>query len=236
MTSSERASGTLTASVFSSGAEIHLRGRFNASEKIVPVISQGVRQPANELVVQWTAESGSSAQLPRPGQPVQFYTVVGGVLHIAKGEVIKLSDAPSLSIRSKVEEYCLAIPLRRHPRYHAFGRLQLAEPAAAAVNQQEPPQPMDISLGGFGATVAGGEWRSGQELAFQLQLWVDVNGRPAEVFSQLELGGSAIIRNTAPGTVAGTTHIGAQFQELAAARQATLELWLAACAAYLRQT
>ena len=95
-----KTSGVKTTDVFRAGIEMHLRGRFSASEKIVPMVRLGVQKPRHELVIQWAERVSNQAHLPRLSQEVQFYAVMGGVLHIANGEVSKLSEGRLPRIRS----------------------------------------------------------------------------------------------------------------------------------------
>lgn len=228
-------SGLLTADVFCSGTNVHLRGRFSASEKIVPVVCMGVQGPRDELVIQWTEESSSQAHLPRLGQDVQFYAIIGGVLHIAKGEIIKLSEGRLPRIRSNVEQYCLVVPLRKHARYQVLGQVRLGEAGDAKAYRQKQPHAMNISQGGFGVTTPDRHWQLNQEIGFQFVLWVGIDDEPSDEFPQLAMHGRAIIRNIRPAARKGAVSLGLQFVTISESQLATLELWLLAHAAFLRE-
>jgi hypothetical protein len=231
----DEASGIRTADIFRAGTNIHLRGRFSALENIVPVVCQGVQQPGHEIVIQWTEESSNQAHLPRVGQQVQFYTMTGGVLYVAKGQIVKLSEGRLPRIRSNVEQTCLAVPLRKHARYQVLGQVRLGEPGDKQAYRQKQLHGMDISLGGFGLEAPDRGWQVGQETGIQIVVWVGIDGQPADDFPQLELQGRAIIRNVRPEAKAGTVSLGLQFAEITESQLATLELWLLAHTAYLRE-
>ncbi|MBN2081013.1 PilZ domain-containing protein [bacterium] len=235
MADSNKAGGAVTAEVFKTGAQVHLRGHLGSAEKMVPVMCMGVQGPEKELVVQWTEDSSEQAHLPQPGLAVQFYTVATGVMYIARGQVVNLSDGRLPRIRNKIDAVCLAVPLRQSPRYLVQGQVRIGEPGDNTAYRQNQPHAMDISLGGFGIQVHNRGWLAGQETGFQLKIWVDRGGQPDPAMPELQLHGRITIRAVRPSDSPQLVNLGAEITELSRSQLNTLQMWLAAHEIYLRE-
>jgi len=235
MADQNKAGGAVTADVFKTGAQIHLRGHLGSAETMVPVLCMGVQGPEKELVVQWTEESEEQAHQPKPGLGVQFYTVVVGVMYVARGTVAGLSDGRLPRIRNQVDQLCLAVKLRQNPRYAVHGQVRLGEPGDNTAYRQNQPHAMDVSLGGFGIQVQNRGWKVDQETGFQLKLWLDRDGQPDLGMPQLQLHGRITIRAVRSSDSPQLVKLGVEFTELSQAQLNTLRMWLTAHEIYLRE-
>ncbi len=226
--------GATTAEVFSAGIPVHLRVRFGGLERMVPATCQGIGTAGDELVLVWTEEAAAQANPPRKGQELQCYTLVEGVLYVVDAQVTGLSDDTPPRINCAVPATCHATPLRRHQRYQVQGELSIGEPEDENYYCHNQPQPMDLSLGGFGSELPAGDWQVGDEASFHLKVWVDINGRAAVEHPVLQLNGRAAIRNIRPDENGGMVFVGLEYVGLPELQQASLHLWLSAHSSFMR--
>jgi hypothetical protein len=202
---------------------------------MLPVICQGVQNPGHSLIVQWTEEAASAGPLPRIGQEVQFYAMNAGVLHVAKGQIVDLAEGRLPRIRSSTTASCIAVPLRRYPRYRVLGQLRVGAEGDPQACRQPEPQAMDLSRGGLGTTVSTLGFEVGTVVEFHLEAWVARDGEAQLDIPPLQLEGRAEIRRCSQGETKEALELGLRFHELSAQQDRTIEVWLAAHAAQLRQ-
>lgn len=220
--------------MFSAGIPVHLRVRFGGLERMVPATSHGTSSAAGELVLEWSKEAAAQANPPRKGQALECYTLHDGVLYVVDAEVTEVTaDSPPL-INCAVNPLCRATPLRRHQRYQVQGELSVGEPGDENYYCHNQPQPMDLSLGGFGTELPSGDWEPGNEALFHLKAWVDINGRAAVEHPVLQLNGRAAIRNVRPEPESDMVFVGLEFVDMAELQVASLHLWLSAHASFMR--
>lgn len=226
--------GATTAEVFSPGIAVHLRVRFGGLERMVPATCQGVGPADDELVLVWSEEAAAQANPPRKGQELQCYTLVDGVLYMVDAQVTGLTDDSPPRINCAVSSTCHATPLRRHQRFQVQGELSIGEPDDENYYCHNQPQPMDLSLGGFGSELPAGDWQVGDEAICHLKVWVDIHGRAAVEHPVLQLNGRAAIRNVRPDENGGMVFVGLEFVGLPELQAASLHLWLVAHASFMR--
>jgi len=235
MSVSGRAETAVTQMVYTPGKTIHLRAHLGDAERMLPVICQGVQNPGHSLIVQWTEEAASAGPLPAIGQAVQFYAMNAGVLHVAKGQIIHMAEGRLPRIRSRTTASCIAVPLRRYPRYRVLGMLRLGAADDPQACRQPEPTVMDLSRGGLGTTVSELALEVGAVVEFQLEAWVARGGEPQLDIPPLELHGRAEIRRCSQGETRDALELGLRFYELSEQQDHSIEVWLAAHAAQLRE-
>lgn len=236
MSVSVRAATAVTQDVYTPGRTIHLRAYLGDAERILPVICQGVQDPDHSLIVQWTEEAAAASRPPEVGQEVQFYAMRAGVLHVAKGQITSMAEGRLPRIRSRASASCIAVPLRNYPRYRVMGQLRLGEADDPQAYRQPQPLPMNLSQGGLGTAVADRDWQPGAVVDFHLRAWVARGDEPQPEFPPLEISGCAEIRKVLPGETAEAVELGLRFCDLTAEQDRSIELWLAANAAQLRES
>lgn len=235
MSVSARAETAVTQTVYIPGKTIHLRAHLGDAERMLPVVCQGVQDPGHSLIVQWTEEAASAGPLPEIGQEVQFYAMNAGVLHVAKGQIIDMAEGRLPRIRSRTTASCIAVPLRRYPRYQVMGMLRLGADEDPQACRQPQPTAMDLSRGGLGTTISELSFEVGAVVEFQLEIWVARGGEPQLDIPPLELHGRAEIRRRSQGDTKDALELGLRFYDLSEQQDRTMEVWLAAHAAQLRQ-
>lgn len=220
-----------TTSVFTTGTAVYLRRRTAGMEKIVQARCVGFG--LNRLILQW-AESDAADLLPRPDEEVTCQALQHGVLLIAKGTVDDITPGRSPRIHITVEQRCVAVPLRKWPRYTVAGRLSLREPAGGTAYSPPAYLPVNISLGGFGVALPKDAWDGGENVCFTLDLLFERNGEPDQELPGLTLRGAGLVRQRWV-TPENALYLGVQFTAVEPDQLQALEFWLAAHSTYLRE-
>ncbi len=218
--------------VFCPGTAVYLRRRVAGMDKIVLVRCVGTG--ACRLVLQW-AENDTTSSLPRPGEEVTCQALLQGVLLVTKGIVDDVTPGKQPRIHVKVEERCIAVPLRKWPRYAVSGRLQISETIGCQSYAFNTFREINISLGGFGVEIPKDAWDGMDDIDFTLDLQVQRNGAADQELPGLTLLGAGLIRRRWPITERDALYLGVQFSGVDADQMQALEFWLAAHNSYLRE-
>jgi hypothetical protein len=165
---------------------------------------------------------------------VTCQTLLHGVLFVAKGIVEQVTAGKAPRLHIKTGERCIAVPLRKWPRYQVSGCLQLSGEDASANVCQSNYSSMNLSLGGFGVELPKEGWVGGDQVHFVLDILVERNGQPDMDLPGITLEGEALVRRRMYIQENDTTYIGIQFGTLDDDQMGALEFWLAAHNSYLR--
>jgi hypothetical protein len=217
--------------VFKAGMPVYLRRRIAGMDKIV-LVNCAAASGAT-LVMQWS-DTETNGMPPRDGEEVTCQSLRQGVLFVAKGRVEDVSPGKQPRLRIRVGENCIAVPLRKWPRYQVCGRLRLSQTADPRVYSQNSYHSMNISLGGFGVELAKDAWDGGEQVDFALDLLIERNGVADVDLPGITIAGTGVIRRRHEVPERNTVYVGLQFQNLAQEYGGALEFWLAAHSCYMR--
>jgi len=225
-----------TSTAFVSGVAIHLRKDAWKSAPMVRVDSLGiVQQSPCVLSIQWNENTARSFGRPQAGEKFTCHTMARGVLYVASGEVTEVATGQLPRLRMRMQDPCLALPLRQHQRYYVIGQGDLADLADTKSGSTKIPRRTDLSLGGFGFEVGEAAWELGEQVRFNLEIFVDQHGQPRRDLPSLVLSGLAYVRSiTRLEGSEGRLRLGCQFCELAAEQLEQLEFWLTVHHCFLR--
>jgi hypothetical protein len=224
-----------TARVFRAGFPVYLRCRHGDEERVVLVRCQGYQPGSRTLIVQWTDAAASQGVVLFVGDEMVCQALLGGVLYVTRGRVEEITPGKLPRVRILVEPKCVAVPLRKHPRYRIQGRARLGEPGDAQAYLQNSYHEMNISLGGFGLTVPSGVEPPSDEVAFMVEMMVDRDGSPDQSMPGLSIEGRAVIRRREQANGDAGTYVGLEFTMLPDSHKSALSFWLAAHDSYLRE-
>jgi hypothetical protein len=224
-----------TPTAFVSGVSIHLRKDAWKSAPMVCVVSLGVAQENPcVLSIQWNESTAKSFGRPQEGDKYTCHSMSRGVLYIAVGEITEIATGQLPRVRMRMQDPCLAIPLRQHQRYIVLGLGDLADLTNSKSASIKMPRPMDLSLGGFGFEASEAGWEAGEQVRFSLELFVDQNGQPRRDLPSLQLTGLAYVRSITRLDTGGKLRLGCQFGDLANDQLEQLEFWLTVHNCFLR--
>jgi hypothetical protein len=221
-----------TVTVFGPGTSVYLRRRIAGLDKIILVRCVGTG--ANRLVLQWTATDAASS-LPRPGEEVTCQSLMQGVLFVANGVIDDVTPGKQPRIHVKVHERCVAVPLRKWPRYAVAGCLRLSETEGSQMYSHSTYETINLSLGGFGVDLPQDAWEGADSVYFILDLLIERNGVADEELPGLTLFGEGMIRRRFKIPERDVQYLGVQFTSVDAEQIQALEFWLAAHNSYLRE-
>jgi hypothetical protein len=219
------------AAVFQAGLPVYLRRRIAGLDKIVLVSCAGVSP--GTLILRWL-DAVASGVPPREGEEVTCQALLQGVLHVASGFVEEVTAGKQPRLRIRVQERCLAVPLRKWPRYSVQGRLRMSQAGGSRVLSQNSFRGMNVSLGGFGIELGRDMWDGPDEVEFVLELLVERNGKADESLPGVNVAGDGVIRRRQAIAERNATYYGVQFTAVPEEQVQALEFWLAAHSAYLR--
>ena len=215
-----------TSTVFKSGRPTYLRYTQFTKERMVNVECLGLNNPGSSLNLGWIHPSGVASTSPKPGAKVQVHSLFDGVLHIVSGEIMDVTGGSKPRIRIRVEENCLAIPLRKHQRLLVLGKVRLGQEGDIKSYNQITPHQLDISLGGFGLTVPDAGYNQGEEMEFCLDLLSKESDASNPDNISFELAGRALVCRASSIENGAGVHLGLQFLDLSEEGSENLEHWL----------
>ncbi len=211
-----------------------LRFKLGSLDRIIPVICQGITQPGNLLVVQWTEDSAQFSQVPPEAMAVQCQILYNGELFLATGEFAGNSSGRLPRVRIRISENCVGIKLRRQQRYAVRGKLEILESCGAVIFAHNTYQKMNIALGGFGIRVPELVAATLKYTGFRFEALVEREAQPDESYPALVIEGEAELRHCAPSSQEGMIYAGFRFSRLSDIATGTLQFWLAAHGQVLR--
>jgi len=233
LTAARPGSGTVDFSrIFPKDASVFLRYDSGGKTVNVAVTCQETFDKTNVVTLIWPETDGLSAIGPPPlNAKVECVAMLRGRLMQFPARISGLHRDQNLTLMLALDSRCRIVNLRRHERFRAFGWVQLGKPD----NSQSPNvrQELDLSLGGFGASIAVMEWEVGQELDFALHADVYSSEEHSQAFPSLEISGSAILRRVSKDSETAQIRIGAEFSDLAVDTFQRLKTWLASNASRL---
>ena len=206
---------------------MHVRYKLGKLDRVIPVISQGVSQPGNILVMQWTEDSLQAGGAPADSQEVQCQMLHAGVLYLAKGQVCGSSSGRLPRVRVRVSDHCVGMKLRSQQRYAVRGKLEILEPGGAVGFAHQSFQKMNISLGGFGTNLPEGEIPKQSTISFRIELYVEEDSQAKRDTPPLNLEGKAELRHTQPSSHPSYIYAGFSFDQFGETEQAVLLSWIA---------
>lgn len=219
------------AAVFQANMPVYLRRKIAGMDKIVLVNCAGTSP--GTLVMQWP-DSATAGVPPRADEEVTCQCLLKGVLFLATGKVEEVTQGKQPRLRLRVGEYCIAVPLRKAPRYQVSGRLRLSQAEGLLVYGQSAFHSLNISLGGFGTELEKDAWVGGDEVYFVLELLIERNGVADETLPGLTIEGLGVIRRRYDVPQRNAVYLGVQFAKLEQELADALEFWLAAHCSYMR--
>lgn len=227
-----------SADVLAPDTPVYVRCVCDGEERIE--LLRCVRHDADErvTVLEWLAENGAAGEscLPQTGQQVKCYLSSAGELFVIAGEILRIETTKPSLLTLGLEPQAQVYRLRRHERYHVWGRLGLGEPGDSDYfYHNRDPRPLNVSLGGFGLKLDPQGWKLGDRVRFALEAYLDKAGEPDWHLPVLRLRGEAVLRTRIQDPAAGPAeYFGFKYAELAGYQQRALQLWLATNQAYRR--
>lgn len=225
-----------SAEVLAADTPVYLRCFCDGVERIE--LLRCVRYDQNErlAVLEWLGENGDAGEpcLPQAGQQVKCYLSSDGQLFVIGGEIVRVEATEPSLLTVRLQPQANVYRLRRHERYHVWGRLGLGEPGDSDYFYHNiDPLPLNVSLGGFGLRLNPQGWKTGDRVRFALEAYLDKDGQPDWQRPVLRLRGEAVLR-TRDQAGQGAEYFGFKYVELAEYQLRALKLWLATNQAYRR--
>lgn len=227
MADSVPAIARMTSEIFVAGRITYLRFAQFKVERMVIVESLGVTNPGSCLTLQWVHPNRDTPSPPASELAVQVHCLFEGVLHIVVGVIEDVSVGPKPRIRVRVDPGCLAVMLRKHPRYPVVGQARIGQEGYLKSCGRITPQEMDISMGGFGLTITDNNYGKGDELDFSLELLCGETQSPIMGWASHFVEGRAVIRRVDPIVPGRKVHLGQEFLHLSEKDRQILAHWLA---------
>lgn len=218
--------------VFKTGTPVYLRRKIAGLDKIVLITCTGTS--TGMLIMQWS-DSATHGAPPRPGEEVTCQCLLQGVLYIAKGTVDEVTQGKQPRLRIRTGEICIAIKLRKTPRYRVSGRLRISQADPPLALSQNSFHSINVSQGGFGIELARDAWTGGDQVEFVLELLIERNGVADSELPGLQLEGAGLIRRRFDIPESHAVYLGVQFVDMAQEHKDALQFWLAAHSSYLRK-
>jgi hypothetical protein len=225
---------TKTAAVFTTGLPFFIRFRLGSLDRLIPVACQGIVQPGNILIAQWTDESARLSGTPENGMEVQCQLLNAGVLYLVKGVITGSASGRLPRVRISIGDKCIGVKLRSQLRYAVRGKLELLEPGGAVFYAHNGYQKMNISLGGFGSRLPEAALPKQEFTGFRLEALIERDSLPDENYPALVLEGEAALRHTAPSSHEGMVYAGFSYARMNDINTGTLQFWLATHGQILR--
>jgi hypothetical protein len=217
---------------------VYLRCVCDGNERIELLRCVRYDNDEHQAVLEWLAENGDDGEpcLPPAGQPVKCYLSSAGELFVIAGEIRRVEATQPSLLTLGLDPLAHAYRLRRHERYHVWGRLGLGEPGESDYfYHNRDPLPLNVSLGGFGLKLDPRGWKIGDRVRFVLEAYLDKAGEPDWRRPVLRLRGEAVLRTRTLGPAGDAAeYLGFKYAELAGYQQQALQLWLATNQAYRR--
>jgi hypothetical protein len=223
-----------TAAAFTSGLPIFIRFKLGSLDRLIPALCQGVVQPGNILIAQWTEDSARIHNAPEDGMDVQCQLLNFGVLYLVKGRINGTASGRLPRVRIDVSETCVGVKLRAQQRYAIRGKLEILEPGGAVYYAHNNYQKMNLSLGGFGSRLPEAALPKQKFTKFRVEALVERDSQPDLDHPALIFEGEAELRHTDPSSQEGLVYAGFSFTKMDDVNLGTLQFWLATHGQILR--
>lgn len=211
--------------VFPKDTNVYLRYDSGGKTVNVAVTCQETFDKTNVLSLAWPEANEQAPGSPPPlNSRVKCVAMLRGRLIQFPAKVCGLHQDQHVTLMLALDPHCRIVNMRRHERYRVFGWVHLGGDAQA--KSPETRQQLDLSLGGFGATVSESELESGQEVEFLLHADVYSSEEHSQEYPPLEIRGNAILRRLGTDDESQQTRIGAEFCDLPAESFEQLKEWL----------
>jgi hypothetical protein len=200
----------------------------------VPVTCQEASEKTNIVTMVWPDGKEASVVHPPPlNAKVTCITMLRGRLLQLPARISGLHKDKQLKLVLAMDKSSRIINLRKYPRYRVYGWVLMGE--FTSYDSLAQRQEMDISLGGFGASIIEWEWAVGSDYPFKLTAQVFASEERNKSTPSLMFDGSAVVRRFEPSTAPQQLQVGAEFAEIDPSNHEQLRLWLVENRALLRE-